>query len=793
MKIFKWILYSLVAVVLLLLAVTYFWLRSTAPTYNGELKLNGLKDKVEVLYDDFGVPHIYAGNSHDAYMALGFVQAQDRLFQMEMIRRVTSGRLSELLGEKFIDTDKTMLTLSIRDMAVRSADKYFMDIDEKYKEETLSYLEGINSFIEKGTLPVEFRILGFKPEPFKPVDVYTAIGYMSLSFTSALSQEPLVTNILNTLGEEYLLDFSLDSISHKEHYQKQSSIDEVSISFEKTLEELIMPVWYGSNNWVLSADRSKSGKVLLANDTHIKYSQPAVWYEAYVEYPGFSMGGYYLATVPYAIIGHNNKFAWSTTIFPFDNMDLYQEKQNPDNSNQVWVDDHWEDYENYTTEIPVKDSGPVEFTIKKTRHGPVLNGIYNNIATNDDPPVSLWWALNEFETTVMEALYLINNASNIAEFEEALRYVDLIGMNMVYGDADGNIALWSVGKIPIRHKHVNSKIILDGASGADEIIGYYPFEKNPKIINPEDGFITTSNDEPLRVEGIMYPGYYTTGIRANRIKKLINSKDKWTLDELKDVQLDNTSERDTMLVNIILDNADIKKINQKGPVYQQAIEQLSRWDGSSGTKSIGATIFNNIIYFIIHNTVADELDDNNASRLTRSFLMRANMFDMLSNESSPWFINDDSINERTEIFTVSIEEGISSLINQFGDDVSKWRWGKVHTLTHVHPIGRQEPLDKIFNVGPFEKSGSNDVIDKEGFSYNASGLFPVKDGPAMRMLVDFADPDKVESILPTGQSGNIMSPHYDDQALLFNHGKYRTFSKNREDIEQSGVLILIPN
>ena len=262
---------------------------------------------------------------------------------------------------------------------------------------------------------------------------------------------------------------------------------------------------------------------------------------------------------------------------------------------------------------------------------------------------------------------------------------------------------------------------------------------------------------------------------------------------MKDVQLDNTSERDTMLVKIILDNADIKKINQKGSVYQQAIEQLSNWDGSSGTKSIGATIFNNIIYFIINNTVADEMDENNAGRLTRSFLMRANMFDLLSNESSPWFINSDSINERTEIFTVSIEEGISSLINQFGDDVSKWRWGKVHTLTHVHPIGRQEPLDKIFNVGPFEKSGSNDVIDKEGFSYNASGLFPVKDGPAMRMLVDFADPDKVESILPTGQSGNIMSPHYDDQALLFNHGKYRTFSKNREDIEQSGVLILVPN
>ena len=552
MKIIKWIFISLVILIILVLAAGYFWLRSTAPVYSGQLQLKGLNQNVEIVFDDYGVPHIYAQNAHDAYMAMGYVQAQERLFQMEMIRRVTSGRLSELLGEKFIDTDKTMLTLSIRNMAERSAEKHFNEIDAPYKKETLAYLKGVNSFIENGNLPIEFRLLNFKPEPFEPVDVYTAIGYMSLSFTSALSQEPLVTEILNKLGEEYLFDFDLDSISHQDNYNDNIDTDnEYSETLTLTLDELIIPVWYGSNNWVLSADRSKSGKVLLANDTHIKYSQPAVWYEAYMEYPGFSMGGYYLATVPFAIIGHNDLLAWSTTIFPFDNMDLYLEKQNPDNPDQVWVDDHWEDYKKVVTQIPVKDKDPVKFEINHTRHGPVINDIYKNIATKDDPPVSLWWALNEVESTVMEALYLINNAKNIDDFEYAMQYIDLIGMNMVYGDAEGNIALWSAGSIPIRPEHVNSKIILDGASGNDEILGYYPFEKNPKIINPEDGFITTSNDKPVRVDGILYPGYYTTGIRADRIKKLINSKDKWSLEELKAVQNDNVSERDTILVNIL--------------------------------------------------------------------------------------------------------------------------------------------------------------------------------------------------------------------------------------------------
>ncbi len=793
MKVIKWILISILIMVILILTAGYFWLRSTAPQYDGELQLSGLTDRVEVIYDDYGVPHIYALNAHDAFMAMGYVQAQDRLFQMEMIRRATSGTLSELLGSKFLATDKTMLTLSIREMAERSAEKYFQVIDSSYKKETLAYLKGVNSFIENGTLPVEFRILDFKPEPFEPADIYTAIGYMSLSFTSALSQEPLVTEILETLGEDYLFDFNIDSLSHSDHYHSNKlSSNDNSFIMDSVINNLLIPIWYGSNNWVLSGSRSKSGKVLLANDTHIKYSQPAVFFEAYMEYPGYNMGGYFLASVPYAIIGHNDRYAWSVTIFPFDNMDLYYEKQDPENPDQYWANDQWKKYTVVSKDIQIKDEDPVKFDVKKTRHGPVLNGIYNSIATTDDPPVTLWWALNEFETTVLQALYFINNSNNINEFENALHYIDLIGMNMVYGDVDGNIALWSAGKIPRRPANVNSKIILDGSNDNNENEGYYPFILNPKIINPEDGFITTSNDEPLRVNGILYPGYYTSGIRADRIKKLINSKDKWSIEELEKVQLDNTSERDTMLVNILLEEAKIQKIKQLGPTYQLALDQLKKWDGASDVNSIGATIFNNIIYFVIYNTISDELDEDIADRLSRSFLMRTNLYSLLKNESSPWYMDENMNNTRSEIFTAAIEEGITSLINQFGEDVSKWRWGKVHILTHKHPIGQQEPLDKLFNVGPFEKSGSNDVIDKEGFHYNPSGLFPVKDGPAMRMLVDFAHPEKVKSILPTGQSGNIMSPYYKNQALLFNNGKYRTSYSKRNQVPQSGLLILTP-
>lgn len=799
MKIIKQIFFILIIIVVVFAMASYFWLRSTKPNYSGIVNMPGLETKVEIIFDNFGVPHIYAQNSHDAYMALGYVQAQERLFQMEMIRRVTSGRLSELLGEKFINTDKTMLTLGIREMAVKSTDRFFGEVNQPYKEETLAYLEGINSFIENGTLPIEFTLLNFKPEPFKPVDVYTAIGYMSLSFTSALSQEPIVTRILENLGKDYLLDLSVDSIANSLHYPKSGNstkqLGELSSGIQHIMETLPIPVWYGSNNWVLSSDRSKSGKVLLANDTHIKYSQPAVWYEAYIEYPGFSMAGYYLSGVPYAIVGHNNEIAWGTTIFPFDNMDLYREKQNPDNNNQVWVNDHWQDYNTEVKVIPVKGAENIDFTIRSTRHGPVLNGIYNNIATDNDPPITLWWALNEMESTVLDALYEINNAHNMQDFEDAMKLVDLIGMNMIYGDNEGNIALWSVGSIPIRPEHVNSKIILDGASGNDEILGYYPFEKNPKKINPEDGFITTSNDEHQRVDTVLYPGYYSPGLRAARIKRLINARDKWDIDGLKQVQLDNTSERDTMLVALILSEADTRSINNISPTYALAINQLKDWDGSTGVMSIGATIFNNLVYFIMYNTMADELSERDFNSFSTSFLVRSKMAAIFSNPNSIWYddVTTSELEEsRKQIFNQSLEDAIASLITQMGDDVSAWTWGRVHTLTHVHPIGREEPLDKIFNVGPFEKAGTNDVIDKEGFKYNKAGVFKVVDGPAMRMLVDFADTDHALSIIPTGQSGNVMSPYYSDQAYMFNNGDYRIINTNKDELGKDRVLILKP-
>ncbi len=794
MRIFKRILFSILLLLVIIIAAGYFWLKSTAPRYSGKLQINKLKDAVEVRFDEYGVPNIFAGNSTDAYLALGYLHAQERLFQMEMIRRVVSGRLSEILGPSFINTDKKMNSLLIRRMAQNSADEYFKNIDKAYKKEAMAYLDGINYFIENENLPIEFSLFGFKPDKFSAVDIYSTLGYMALSFTSAISQEPLITNIFRRYGDEYLKDFSLDSLSNAGLYSHKTEIENELLSVFNDIQDAIpIPVWEGSNNWVLNKKRSKSGKVLLANDTHIAYSQPSVWYEAHLNYPGFEMSGYYLAGVPYAVMGHNKHYGWGLTIFPFDNLDIYQEKQNPEDSLKYWVNDHWENYSITKFTIKVKDEEDVNYNLKSSRHGPILQEGFANITKLNNQPVSLWWSLHKMKSTVMDALYKINNASDIYEFEAGMPLIDLIGLNVLYGDSDGNIAWWAAGKIPMHPESVNSMLILDGASGNEEILGYYSFIENPQSVNPESGFLHTANNAPPAVNATVYPGYYSGGYRNNRIAYLINSKDKWDIESMSKIQLDNLSVRDSMLAHLIV--GIVSKGNFNDDLLLKVNNILLNWDGNSDKDCIAVTIYNRLLYSILEAAMKDELGIVDFDRIVSSTIVRNSIERLFLNNKSPWWDNiktSNIVETRDVIITQSYKSVIEELKQELGSNTNKWKWGRVHTLTYVHPIGRKKPFDKVFNVGPFAMSGSNEVIDKESFKYNEKGIYKVSSGPAMRMLIDFADADNVWSIIPTGQSGNIMSSHYDDQAKMFVSGKYKTLHLNRNNMTNYKVLKLNP-
>ena len=794
MKLLKRILLILVIAIVILAAGTYLWLKSTAPDYSGNINIKGLHQPVKVTFDKFGVPHINAKDTHDAYMALGYVVAQERLFQMEMIRRVAGGRLSEILGESLVNTDKKLRNLDLYKMAKKSSNRFFKTNDEPYQNETRAYIAGINAFIDKDNLPVEFTLIGFKPEHFTVEDVYATIGYMAFTFTAALTQDPAITTVKNKLGEQYLKLVEKDSASVAALHQQPDPAAELFQHLKEFQEYIPIPIWEGSNNWVISKARSKSGHPIVANDTHIKYSQPSVWYEAVLNYPGHMISGYYLAGVPYAVVGNTGHHAWGVTIFPFDNIDLYKEKINPDNPNQVWADDHWQDMTIEKQLIKVKDAEDVVYNLKFTRHGPVMNEAYPYIVPKDKQPVALWWGLQHLDATVMQALYYINNAQTMDDFRKGCSYIDIIGLNVVYGDTDDNIAWWASGRLPKRPPHVNSFEILDGASGNDEPLGFYPFELNPQSENPEDGLIETSNNAPPAVNGVIYAGYYSPGYRHARAKKLLNAQDKWSIREMEKIQLDNYSSRDIKLTKLLLEEMKAENLSSKNAVYAAVMNALQNWDGNSDVNNIGVTIYTKMLYYVSKAAMADELGEKTFNEAVSTNLVRSSFERLFTNPDCIWWdnINTPQKETRKDAFKKGIAEAVTSLQKQFGDDVTTWRWGKVHTLTHVHPIGRKKPFDKIFNVGPFEKGGTNEVVDKEGFKYNATGVYPVLTGPALRFLIDLADPSTKLTIIPTGESGNVMSPHYADQAEMFVKGEYRTLVSDAGKVKDGKVLMLEP-
>lgn len=791
--------FTIIGIILILAIIAFIYLKSIAPTYEGDVTIAGINSEVEVKYDNYGIPHIYAQNDKDCYRALGYVHAQDRLFQMEMIRRLSSGRLSEILGETMIDADKYFRTLGIRRMADYTVEALKDEGSEEMHRQVEAYLAGINEFVNNGKTPLEYSIIGIPKEEFTRSDVYTILGYMGLGFTLAIKEEPIIDQIYQKYGDKYLADWEfnksyLNSIALGDSTKDLSNV--FSKDTEHHLDKIGLPIWEGSNGWVVSAEKSKSGKVIFANDTHIGASQPSVWYEAHLNYPGFEFYGNYLAGVPFGIIGHNRSVSFGLTIFPFDVVDMYRERVNPLNENQVWVDDHWEDMELQTEVIKVKGGDDIIFTRKVSRHGPIINEVSPLLGEVESEPISLWWNFHKQLSPTVTALYEMNNAQNMEQTKSAVSKIDFIGLNVLYGDKEGNIAHWGSGKIPKRAPHVLSKYILDGASGKDELLGYYDFSENPQFENPESGFVASANNDPGVVGDNYFQGYYCTDNRYNRIVHHLTSQEKWSQEDMKRIQLDDISNDHKEIAQLIT-SILLKSDNDKSTMKYKAAELLNDWDGSYKLESIAPTIYTKLVYHCMRLCMVDELGIENFHTIQRSYLYKGSVMNILENEDSPWWDNvssSSSVSSRDMLITSALNTTILELKAQLGSDIDKWTWDRVHTIEHVHPIGRKKPFDKFFNVGPYSVTAGNDVPNKMMYAIDSTGLYQTYSCPALRILVDFADIEASESINPTGQSGNPMSKHYEDQAEMFINGLYRSQLMNHEEIDKQGsILKLVPS
>lgn len=789
MKYIKRILLLIAVIFLLAVIAGGIFLLAHKPKLKGEISLSGMETPVHVWFDDYGVPHIYAENTRDGYRAFGYLHAQDRLFQMELMKRVGAGRLAEIFGAPLASTDAFFRTIGTNRRARYDAER-FDQLPHPVKEATLAYIAGVNEYIQNGTLPLEFKIIGIEPEPYTVEDLYCIAGYMAYSFALALRTDPVLEYIQSELGQEYLNDLNLavnisDSISFGEKSDQTSS----GFSISGLLDQLPLPVFQGSNSWVLSEEQSGTGKVILSNDTHIKFAAPCVWYEAHLEFPGVSIYGNFMAGAPFALTGHNRARAWGITMFEDDDSDFFTEQfASADSSVTVHRDTATAPVQKIIEVIRIKDKTDSTITVYKTANGVLINSF---LPVLQEAPVSMFWNYTNIESELLEPFYALNTAKDLKSFQEGVEKIGSPGLNITYGDSAGNIALWSAGKLVKRPESLSGKTFSRGYTAADTYEGYHPFSFNPQQINPESGILITANETHANTDGEVYPGYYVPDTRFDRIKNLLERSPKSGVEEMKTIVLDGISETEAATCQEIA-RVLTKSAYSFSEREASIVSKMTEWDGNHQLESHVPTIYYKMLYHIIYLTMHDELGDEIFNALLNTHLFSRTYPELIQKEDSPWWDNRNTPEKketRQQIFLQAFLKTIKELESHA--EFPNMEWGQVHTMEHPHPLGTIDVLRPFFNVGPFPAPGGRETINNAAFDLNPVGKYEISYGPAMRRIINFADAENAITILPTGNSGNLMSPHYKDQSELFVLGKFRKMMMNEAEIKQSANHLII--
>ncbi len=802
MKWFKRILLTLFGLLIVASVAVALFLYSRHNSYNGGVSLIGLTERTEVFFDSFGVPHIYGNTEEDVFRTLGYIHASERLFQMEMIRRVSAGRLAELFGSSMLDVDRFFRTMGLPHKAKESAKAFQAHEGEAWHKAALAYLEGINSYIENGKIPVEFTLMNIPKTRYTPEDLYLIVSYVAFNFQMAFRTDPLIEKIRQEHGIEYLRDLCypenfVDSTTNRawvpEDRQHESGI---SSAFSHIGDLLPVSVWSGSNAVLIAPSRSSTGKVLFENDTHIGHQQPSIWYESYLEYPGFSFLGYNIAGFPFAPLGQTAKHIWGVTIFENDDLDFYREKSNPDDTNQVWFVDRWEDMNLRPDTIRVKDSADVVILIRNTRHGPVCSDIMNDFSFIGNEPVSACWTFLKEPDNLLQITYGLAHAKNMEEFRSELSELAAPGLNFLYADNEDNIAWWAAAKLVKRPVEVQSDFILDGSSGKEEWLGYYDFSQNPSEVNPERGYIFSTNQRPHPVQGVHYPGYYLPADRELRLHELLSSKALFRSEDLKSVFNDNVNPIASEACRVLLAVKD-KNLPAKEKGMEKVLNILAEWNGSHDLKDIAPSFYYQWFFRIYELTFNDELGEEDATSFKKTHLQKSHVLHWLRNDSSLWWDNvhtKERKESRFDIVQKAFLLAYSDLEKQYGKNPLSWTWDRLHTLELVHPAGKNFPLNILFNAGPLPVEGGIETLNNQSFEFDGKPEFKSALGAAVRRIYDFASPEEAWSILPGGQSGIPLSPHYTDQFEMYVNEKLKKVKLNKTEIvkDHKNKLTFLP-
>ncbi|HVO58715.1 MAG TPA: penicillin acylase family protein [Dongiaceae bacterium] len=781
------------------------------PQVDGTASLPGLQSQVTVDRDAWGVPHIKAASLADLAEAQGYVTAQDRLWQMDLLRRVGRGQLSEIVGPAALPLDKKFRLLRFSAAAEREA----ANLDEESRVAMEAYARGVNEFIaqHQNKLPVEFTLLKYKPAPWKPADTMVISAYMYETLTETWQDKLDRAKLTAMAGPERAKDlYSQEAMM--DHYvvgdpdapqgggQRTGDPDDEDDDDDMAQDSLLkasaqtpegvfpdltsalaknVVTWVGesqreirhglgSNNWVVSGEHTATGKPLLANDTHLELSLPGIWYEAHLTAPGWNVKGFTLPGAPLVVIGHNDKIAWGFTNNGADVQDLYIETFNPAQADEYKVNGKWVKAQIVDEVIRVKDAADQHFPIVVTRHGPVMQ-------REGDKGYALKWTATE-PGGLSNTYNKLGKAQNWREFRELLKPVWGPAQNAVYADAAGNIGYVMAARVPLRKKG-HGEVPVPGDTDEYEWKGYIPFEQLPQTLNPPEGLIVTAN---ARVVGPDYKPYLTDNweepYRTQRIWELLLGKNNLRPDDMMKVQADTYSYPDVFVAEQLVGAA--KLVEPKDERTKKLVTLAKDWNGiadedSSVVSFLEAT--RRAALRAVLRTVAGDQPELYQWRST-TFLQW-----VLTDRPKEWLPKE--YKDYDQLLVGAADEAVKHLEKESGSaKVEDWAWKRFDSLEMLHPLGREGWLKRLFSISGKPQGGT-------GFSPRAATRFH---GPAMRIVSNIGDWDHSLMVLPAGQSGQLGSSHYSDQFRYWYEGKpiLSPFSEGAEAAAKKHTLTLQP-
>lgn len=754
------------------------WAWSTLPNDSGEVVLPGLDGEVEIFRAENGVPHIFAGSANDAYLALGYVHAQDRLWQMEFTRRLGAGRLAEVIGESGLGPDRFLRTLGL----YRQAEIAAARLSQPALASLEAYAAGVNAWLEHGaSLPPEFMLLNYRPEPWRVADSIVwghLLAYqLSGNWHGELYRAGLIRNMRPERVAELWPGDPPDAPVTLDAARRAARID---------IDRLLAAVpaalksHSASNAWVLSAARSTTGAPILANDPHLGFTAPNTWYLARIETPEMTVIGATAPGVPFAILGHNGHVAWGMTSTGGDTQDLFVETVAPDDPALYLAPDGPLPFETRVETIRVKGGDDVELPLRRTRHGAVISDVLEDSKgiAGETALIALASASDGPGNRTIEALAAMPHSSNAAEFESNASNFQAPLVNIFFADREGAIGFVTPGLVPVRRSG-DGRYPVDGASGDYDWVGFVPQAEMPRVVNPAAGIAVNANN---RLVGPDYPYMITRNwddpYRAERIHELLGGRERHSLEDTMQQQGDVISVAARELTPRMVSAAR----NGGGDKTTGALEMMAKWDFRMAADRPEPLIYTAWLRHAVKRIAADEMGED----FSAYWRPRPGFVNYVLTHGTHWCAGGNCGGEMRD----ALADALAEIAAALGGDMASWEWGALHRARFDHKVFSQVPLVGAYGNLSIPTAGGDNTVGRGMTAGNGEDPYAHIHGAGYKAVYDLGDLANSRFMIPAGQSGNPFSSHYGDLMKPWRDGDYFRIAGDRESLAAAGYARL---